>query len=308
MNFTYHETDLPGATPIYINSSALKLASCRRRFVLTQQGYAPEEPADSREILRTGNALHKFAELFTTLSGDTVEAARSAAAEYPDVARSIIIAAAGTRIRVRIPPPIVVGGRPAVEFKFRLPWYAFEYAGKQYQIVLCGTMDHIAIDQGLVTIFDYKSTRKRMADYALKKYEHSSQFAFYQWIMYKFASRLGLPLDVANLVRSGKVASRVVPILIAAKEPIWVIGPTRALSVYQFDEYEHHLRNLLFNTLVPAMLDGSTAADGMVNDSCQYCLFHKFCYEPNEERAREIFQSYPIKPYDPLNRSEVTDE
>lgn len=299
LKFEYQEQLLPGATLIYINSSLLKLASCRRRLALTLHGFAPEEDKESVDILETGRAIHKFAEEFSKNGGDCVEAMAAAVKEFPHVPRATILACAGSRAQVNIPPPYLLNGRPCVEFTFKIPWYSFIVNEQLYQLVLCGTIDHLSFDGRNVRIYDYKTSRYRMAEYALAKYKHSSQFAFYQWIVYEFGPRIGLPLEVQNAVRGGRIASHVVPVLLTANPPRWVIGPIRYLSNDQFAGFKASLLSVV-NGVLGAYFKGVEAnADGMINDSCQYCKFKGFCYAPNVAEANQILLSYPVKPYDP---------
>jgi len=299
MKFEYQEQMLPGATPIYINSSLLKLASCRRRLALTLHGLAPAEEKTSIEILETGRAVHKFAEEFSRNGGDCAEAASATIKAFPHVPRATILACAGSRTQVNIPPPYLLNGRPCVEFTFKVPWYSFVVNEQLYQLVLCGTIDHLSFDGRNVRIYDYKTSRYRMVEYALDKYKHSSQFAFYQWIIYEFGPRIGLPLDVQNAVRLGRIASHVVPVLLTANPPRWVIGPIRYLTAEQFARFKEVLMSVV-SGIIGAYFKGVEAnADGMINDSCQYCKFKDFCYAPNEIEADQVLLSYPVKPYDP---------
>lgn len=306
MQYEYQESLLPGARLIYVNSSSLKLGSCERNYVWTISGISPPDE-DPENILRTGQALHKFAEMFVKNGGDIAEAVREAAKQYPDIPRSTLITCGATRPRVFIPPPIMIKGAPAVEFTFSIPWYSFIHAGQLYQLVLCGTMDHISFDRDRLLIYDYKSSRYRSSDFALKKYEHSSQFAFYQWILYEFAARLGLDLMYANAIREGRLGSHVVPILITAKEPLWVIGPLRALSAEQFASYKQNLVTVLTRDLIPAFLAWTTeqqmpVASGMINGSCQYCKFTKVCYACNNTVGLDTLTAFPIKEHNPTVR------
>lgn len=307
-NFTYEEQRIPDAQPIYVNSSSLKLGACERRYALTVGGYNPPEEDDD-DILLTGTALHKFAELFSLNGGDIADAVREAAKLYPTIPRATILKCGASRARCFIPPPIMVAGRPAVEFKFNIPWYTFQYEGKKYQLIICGTIDHLTFDKDQVVIYDYKSSRYRQAEYALKKYKRSSQFAFYQWVLYTFAAQLKLDMHYANAIREGRIGSRVVPILISATEPLWVVGPMRSLSPHQFADYRDHFVNLLLNTLLPALLQLTVHSDmphasGMVNDACQYCKFANFCFARTEEEAAKVFKAFPRKEYNPTSKEE----
>lgn len=302
--FEYQDKDLPGATPLYLNSSALKRAHCRRAFAMTWRGFAPPEDKESQDRLDIGSAVHKFAEAFAH-TGDITEGIRVAAAKYPGVERKILIAAASSRSQIFLPPPITINNKLAVEFTFRIPWYSFMWNGVLYQLIICGTIDYISYDRGAVRIYDYKTSQTRMRDYALKKYEHSSQFAFYQWVLWKYAARLGIPLELANDIRAGKISSQVVPVLINTPGSPWVIGPVRSLTTHMFEEYEAHLYKLVFQTLIPAYLQGEEApADGMVNDSCQYCLFKSFCYGTSGAAQAKTLAEYPVKQYNPTDRED----
>lgn len=312
MKFEYQENLLPDAEIIYVNSSSLKLASCSRRYAFTVAGIDPEEDKESQDRLNIGSAVHKFAEHFAN-NVDLADAIRAAASAYPDVPRATILACGTTRTRCYIPPPIKINGKPAVEFTFKIPWYSFVYEGTLYQLVLCGTMDHIAYEKDRVLIYDYKTSQYRAPEYALNKYKYSSQFAFYQWILHDFGPRLGLDMQYCNAIREGRLGSHVVPVMINAKEPLWVIAPLRSLSPQMFAEYKKHFITLLTSTLLPAYLDFTVHdnlpnADGTVNDCCQYCKFTNVCFATSTNVARAILDSYPIKTYNPTIRTTVEND
>lgn len=309
--FEYQERRLDGATIIYLNASSLKVSACPRRYGLMVTGRKPARAwldPEGENILETGKALHKFAEVFTTTGGDLVEALTTASRQYPHVARSVIIAAGATRPRINLPPPLIVNGKPAVEVTFDIPWYSFVYKGKLYQFVLCGTMDHIAFDNGILKIYDFKSARGKMIEYVLAKYEHDTQFAFYQWIVKKFKARMALPLEVCNAVDGGRICSHVVPIQLTLKEPRWTIGPIRSLTAHQFDEYENELLHSL-DYLAAAYLAAeddiyTTHPTGMINNSCLYCDYKTLCFAQSETKFAEAVAALEYVPYNPLKRGE----
>lgn len=309
INLEYQERSVAGATKIYLNASSLKAAGCDRRYGLMVNGLMPADhwvSAESKSILETGKALHKFAEQYTRNGGDLVESIAAAARRYPHVARAVIISAGSMRGRIRIPPPLILNGEPAVEVTFEIPWYSFVHDGRVYQFILCGTMDHISFDEGILKIYDYKSARGKMIEYVLAKYEHDTQFAFYQWVIWKFKARMAFPLEIANEIDHGRICSHVVPIQLTLKEPRWTIGPMKSLTTVQFSTYEVTLLNEL-PRLAAAYLaaeadPAETQPSGMLNNSCIYCDYKTLCHAPTVMEARKALLELKETEYNPIER------
>ena len=309
--FEYQERSILGATRIYLNASSLKVSGCRRRYGLMVNGLKPASAwvsAESKSILQTGKALHYFAEQFTRTSGDVVESIAMAARKYPDVARATLVAAGARRPRIHLPAPLILNGEPAVEVTFEIPWYSFVYDGRVYQFVLCGTMDHVAFDGGIFKIYDFKSARGKMIEYVLAKYEHDTQFAFYQWVVWKFKARMNIPIEMANEIERGHICSYVVPIQLTIKEPTWTIGPARSLTPAQFEEYEATLKaempTLAESYLAAATSPENTQPNGMLNNSCQYCDYKPLCHAKTPREQELALSQLEKTEYNPLKRDE----
>lgn len=311
LQFEYQERSIPGATRIYLNASSLKISGCLRRYGLMVNGYKPSlnwVSDESINILETGKAIHYFAEQFTRLSGDVVEAIALASRKYPHVSRATIIAAGSMRPRINLPAPLILNGEPAVEVTFEIPWYSFVYEGQTYQYILCGTMDHVAFADGVFKIYDFKSARGKMIEYVLAKYEHDTQFAFYQWVIWKFKARMNIPIEIANQIEYGRICSHVVPIQLTLKEPRWTIGPARSMTTEQFREYEGTLKSML-PMLATAYIEVaadplSCTPNGMLNNSCQYCDYKRLCHATSGFAEREALSELEITEYNPLRRKE----
>jgi hypothetical protein len=311
LQFEYQERSITGATRIYLNASSLKISGCLRRYGLMVNGYKPGQGWISKEsisILETGKAIHHFAEQFTRLSGDVVEAIAQASRKYPQVSRATIIAAGSMRPRINLPAPLILNGEPAVEVTFEIPWYSFVYNGHTYQYILCGTMDHVTFDSGVFKIYDFKSARGKMIEYVLAKYEHDTQFAFYQWVIWKFKARMNIPIEIANEIERGRICSHVVPVQLTLKEPRWTIGPARSLTPEQFHMYEDTLKSML-PILASAYIDVASdplvsTPNGMLNNSCLYCDYKPLCYATNAYTESVALSQLEKTEYNPLKREE----
>jgi CRISPR/Cas system-associated exonuclease Cas4 (RecB family) len=304
MNLEYQEEHIPGATKIFLNASSLKASTCMRRYGMMVNGIQEERDTATDKIFAVGSAVHKVAEQFTRTGGDIVESVSLASKRYPDVDRALLIKAATARPRIALPPALVINGELAVEVTFEIPWYSFVYDGVTYQFVVCGTIDHLSCDGRAVRIYDFKTSRYRAIEYAIKKYNHDTQFKFYAWALWKWKHRMAIPMHVANLIDAGHIAAHVVPILVEANPPRWHIGPEQHMTPTQFEVYEAALKVHMM-ALVKAYLESAEAAPtGMLNNSCQYCGYKSYCHAKDPLMAQAALTGFAYKQYNPLNRNE----
>lgn len=307
MTFDIIYAHIPGARTIYLNASSLKAAVCERKYAWIVNGY--KNPDDDTTILDMGSAVHKFAEMFSRNGGDAPAALIEALKQFPHVPRAALIAACAGRSNIFLPPPLMISGELATEVTFEIPWLAFTFNGTTYQIVICGTIDHLSHRDGAVRIYDYKTTRYAMIDYAIKKYENETQFKFYMWALRKFKSRLvGLPLHVCNDIDRGLITSQVVIVQLSGKSPKWFVDQPRGMTDEQFQSYEDTLFDeleRLIQSYLNAELDPFvTHPNGILCNGCQYCPYIAVCHAPNRAARNLAFGKLTRTPYNPLRKDE----
>lgn len=282
----------PAFPVLYLNASSLKVTDCPRHYSLMTNGWLGA-PGDET-IRNIGNAVHKFAEMYTRSGGDTAEAVMAAIAKYPTVDRLIIKRAAARRDLARI--PAAAHGRNnelLVEHTFSFPWLVVYLPGcPPVQIVICGTMDHVGVTNNRIQLVDYKTTHYMEPQYALDKYRYEMQFRFYLWTMYKWGAHM-LQLEHFNLARALRMTSQVCVVTVRSQEPKWKCGEEQDITAHQLDEFEANLRRLL-PYLVKWHLQApqETLALGALNNSCQYCAFARYCHARNADEAGETLRSW----------------
>lgn len=301
MKFEYSPLHIPGARKLFLNASSLKVRTCRRRYGLTVRGYKGD-PGDMSKM-DLGSAMHRYAEVYSRTAGAHDEAIVETLRRWPHVDRATIMRAAARRADVVIPPAISVDGSLLIEAKFEVPWLATVVNGETIQIVLCGTMDHVGYANDGVRLIDYKSTSYAMIKYAIDKYIHETQFKFYMWVLYRFGAGM-LPLEYFNMVREGQFSMQTCIIQVAAKEPRWALDQKRYMSAHQYEEYEAaltaELPAMVEDLLAVESHDALPAANGMLNNSCQYCGFTKMCHAKDASIAFDAFKSYTQTEYNPI--------
>ncbi len=310
--FEYAPEIIPGATIIYLNASSLKKRTCRRAYGLTVNGYKGD--AGDTTQMDLGSAMHKYAEVYSRTAGEHDVAVVETLKRWPKVDRVTIMRAAARRADVLIPPAIMVNGAPLIEAKFEVPWLSVVVNGILYQIVLCGTMDHLGYAENGVRLIDYKSTSYALIKYAMDKYIHETQFKFYMWVLWHFGAGM-LPLEYFNMVREGRFSMQTCIIQVAAKEPRWALDTKRYMSEHQYKMYEAALRAELpqmvmdydaTNRIWPDdnILAKLPPPTGALNNSCQYCGYKSFCHAKNEHDAITAFNTFELTEYNPIAEKE----
>lgn len=299
---TLEEIQARGIIPIYLNASSLKLSACDRRYAFAVAGGlragGTEDP-----ILTMGSALHKFAETYTRTKGDVTDAITEARRAFPAITAAELIPIVARRAEVRIPEPLYLDGQPCVEVKFAAPWMIFTYDEITYCFVVCGTIDHLGLDNNALMIIDYKSTRYAVIEYAINKYKHETQFKFYLWALWKFGARF-LPLEIHNMLVESRAYSQVCFIQLSGKSPRWIMDTSRRnMTPFMYAEYETELRGKL-NQLANAFLihthGGANDAQGMISNGCQYCDYTTYCHAPTEAARVAANLTFTHKPYNPI--------
>lgn len=290
-----------GARRIMLDASSLNKLHCDRAYKYACIDGLYEELQDP--ILRLGKAVHRYAEL-RTLGTDEMQAMSSVLKEFPGLDRGQFMGIAAAHMKVDVPKPLVLGDHPPtpmVEWFFEFPWLAGVVNGVTYQIVVCGTFDHVAFDGRVVRIIDYKSSRKWKVEDIMRQYEFNTQRNFYTWVMRKFAFEF-LPVNVANAADAGNVTTEICAIQVGSKTPRWVMLPPQHLTQYQFDQFEAELCEIAERILLLHAGDEAYRT-GMVNNTCTYCRFTGLCYARGTEEHDIVKSRFIVRKYDPASHS-----
>jgi hypothetical protein len=297
MNLTFTEELPPGAIPIYVDASLMKKSGCQLAFSLTLKGLRKiiDDP-----ILTLGKAVHKFAEVAWENDLQALAAGRDVMVDAKlDAAEFISVASA--RPSGVIPKPLVVNGRAGTEFYFETPWLTFVYKSITYVIIICGTIDHVSFVNGVMRLYDYKTTRYYKIGDALSKYKYEMQFTFYAWALWKFGHKF-FDLDIHNAIRDLKLTFSVVVIQIKTKPPKWTISSPQGFIQSDLENFENELRKSLVTNLLP-YLDGESSRNGMISNACAQCNFAELCYAAPGMEDALIASLYTQKQYTPKSHT-----
>jgi hypothetical protein len=163
-------------------------------------------------------------------------------------------------------------------------------------------MDHVSFGaDGIVRIFDYKTSRKYKLDEAIAGYANDVQFMFYRWVIWKFGHRF-LPLEVSNAARDLKLTSAPVIVQLGStSQPArWTVAPPTAASASEFARFEEELVVKLLDLRIKVAPDGRA---GWLSNQCPRCRYNKICHAlPGmEDAVMERF--YTRKTYEPRNHT-----
>lgn len=305
MNYEERPSITPADKVIYVNASSLKLLTCARKYQLTNvRGYKPlkEDP-----ILTIGKAVHKYAEGFERGIGN-VEALTAASLAYPSVDGKDLINYCAGRTRVNLPPPLrLANGEKALEHHFQIAWRRYVVDGQPYVLVLCGTIDMIAVDEkGVVWVIDYKTSRRWKLDEIAADYTYDMQFRFYLWNLHRHGADI-IPLDAFNSVRSGKFAAQVVGIQVGSSKTLyWHKCPPIMMNDDELAEFDDLMDELAGEQLALHTLVGTAPARGKAVGACKYCDFTRLCYAKSEFEMNSALAAFTQRPYNPKHNEELT--
>lgn len=296
--FTYTDTIPDGAIPIYVDASLLKKTYCDEAMRLTLAGYRTRRTNPHYAV---GTAIHIYAAGVHTniLKGKFDGLQYFKLAESDDKVFDEICNARPTSL---LPPPIKFENRTGVEFYFEVTWLTFAYRGVTYVIIICGTIDHLAFERGMVRIFDFKSSMKYKLEDIAKGYRNDVQFDFYPWALWKFGHRF-LPLELHNAAREFKMTMQLVVVQWKLKPPRWTAMNPVGCTLNRFEQFELELKSLLEEKLPRALHPEPTNRNGWMNNSCPDCDFSDICHAlPGMEDA-VVENLYTRKAYIPRNHS-----
>jgi CRISPR/Cas system-associated exonuclease Cas4 (RecB family) len=303
--FKLLQSDLPtGGRPdvIPINASGLKISACRRRWYLAVVLGLRSKHEDAT-ALRLGKLLHKHIE--TILADPSPEANELAmlatlmggralpTQKLQDIVRGAIAALSAARL----PKPMLIDAKPAVEYKFRFPienTITFEYVG---------TMDLIRFDssRGLLGIVDHKTTQKWNYRDVVEGYEGDSQFIFYSAILQKFAYTIfKQDMEMGNLAWYGKFFIQPNIIMLSANPIAIRLGPEWSFPASVIGDlwellgrFRSEMREFIENEQLPP-------PDGMACNACPKCPFRPLCFASSGSAYENAIQDFSVVKYDPL--------
>jgi hypothetical protein len=301
MNFDQITQIPPGAKVIYLDASSLKYLACEQRYAYsTIAGLRHTNPSD---VLDCGSAIHKFAELYAT-GVEYVDALSQAISAYPRADKQAMIKVCAGRESIRIPPALMLNGKHAVEFYFEVPWRATVIDGVVYAIVICGTIDHLALDGQTIRIIDYKSTRKWKVEDIEKKYAYEVQLRFYPWVLKKFGAAL-LPIELYNIAYAGRMTAQVCAVQVSGNNPRWILLSPQSLTEHQYQVFDFEMESVLQQIVELRIRDPKR--NGLLSNLCEWCDYAPLCHAQSES-VKDIVQSesFAVKEYKPSNHGKIT--
>jgi hypothetical protein len=171
-------------------------------------------------------------------------------------------------------------------------------------VVICGTIDHLALDNQTLRIIDYKSTRKWKVEDIEKKYAYEVQLRFYPWVMKKFGASL-LPLDVFNLAYAGRMTAQVCAVQVSGNNPRWVLLSPQSMTDYQYERFDAEMELVLQQIVELRLRD--PRRNGMLSNLCEWCDYAPLCHaqrESAEDVVRE--EQFAVKEYKPRDHGKIT--
>jgi ATP-dependent helicase/DNAse subunit B len=160
-------------------------------------------------------------------------------------------------------------------------------------------------DRGVLTIIDYKSSRRWELDKIAADYAYDMQFRFYMWNMWKHGHYF-LSLDQHNAVRDGKFATQVVAVQVgSARDPKWHKCPPITMNEADMGEFEVLLDDEAEKIVAQHVLpDEVPMPVGKINNSCKYCDFKPLCYARFDHEVEAASAKFISKPYNPKHHNE----
>ena len=289
MTTSYESVDCihPGSKPVMVNASLIKRRSCDyAMYLLQQRGLTLRT---SPEIPAFGTALHKYCST-TDLTGNMAAGLADANALCPPNPKLLANLRALAMSRPNLRTPIHDKyGELCVETLVAIPWRRYVVDGRDFTIVLHGTLDRIVDMNGLVLIQDYKTSNYYKTEDALRKYEYEFQFEFYKWLLYEFGHCV-LPLPYANAAREFKLASQVL-VAQTSSNLRWTHGPLVGFTANKAQLISELIENFIEGQLLPMLVASYVPQNGMLCNACQYCDFNTYCHATSADTAQLLLDT-----------------
>jgi hypothetical protein len=304
MNYEPYPTISPADRIIYVNATSLKKMSCPRAFQFhNTRGY---KLAKEDEILTVGRAMHKYAEEYTRRAGKHVEALAVTSEAFPGLDTKNLMNWAAGRSRINIPPALTLDNtKLAVEFFFSVAWRRYFVDGNPIVLVLCGTIDHLAMDErDTLWIIDYKSSRRWKLDEISADYARDMQFRFYMWNCVRHGASF-LPLRAFNAATAGHIAAQVVGIQVGSSKTLyWHKCPPIMMNDDDLAEFDGLMDATALEILSISTTPDIAPAVGKIVGACKYCDFGPLCYARSELESDNAARLFVQKNYDPQHHND----
>ncbi len=302
---------------VMLNSSALRRSACMRRLNYVLSGY--REKMVGNDII-FGTCFHDFAAHFVTTGdfGQSVEVGWKARLreknlytkfrkEYlddPAFFRGVCTLWAMERSDWKT---VKIADTTLVE----LPWAYPFYVGEHIEVVLCGTVDSICehkINEGVMSIKDYKTTSALDSSEYFAKYKMSLQLMFYYFGITKLCemkpdsalAKKWLGASTSGVMIEGIFIKKSLADCEFKKSELFTFSKER------MNEFESMLISLCEQLDKPA--NHEWPRQGLVNAACESegygrkCAFFDCCSaESNDEGEMILRASFSREKYDPLS-------
>lgn len=203
-----------------------------------------------------------------------------------------------------------------VEKYFDAPFYSEVHGDTTYQVNICGTMDRVEYDEftNIVTIVDWKTTRKWKLSEVLDGYRVSTQFPFYANALRRLPHLLP-DLRAVAAAAAGNIQVKVAAIKVASTDSEGKMRPAEIkMSAPMFwsksalDEYEKILTTYA-SALIHIARTNAPTKNGYLADQCPGCEYAILCHAQSLESYTLSKQAFfTAQPYDPSTFGKPQDQ
>lgn len=286
MNYEPVDCIHPGSTPVMVNASLMKKRSCDYAMYMMRQYKLRVDP----EIPAFGTAIHEYCST-TDLTGNMAAGLAAAEAICPKNQKTQANLRGLAMSRPSLPTPIHdKHGDPCLETLAAIPWRRYNVDGKDFTIVLHGTLDRVIVNaSNLLVVQDYKTSLYYKTEDALRKYEYEFQFEYYKWLLHEFGHCI-LTLPHANMAREFKLASQVI-VAQCSSNLRWTLGPLVGWTQRKADLMQELVEGFIEEQLLPMLTSNYVAQNGMLCNACGQCDFNTICHTGNPDTAHMLLQT-----------------
>ena len=278
---------------LFLNATAITRQACRRRYqVQCLWGYdLPSSPEAG-----FGSEFHMFAEYMAkNPDADTMDYfTQVGQTKDRDVIKLCLYYHSFNPFKGY---PILTDSQGVLtaEYKFAFPYAVYE----DYRIILCGTIDRIDLDDGVIRVIDHKTARSVKIKDVLTEYEMHFQIPFYLWIFKNFLLQ-GFPKDIQDAVNSGKFYGQYNGVFLSFEPVKFELSKPISLTA-DLDASVKRMVDLAIDTSLQICPDSVELEPptGMVTQSCKYCLLNKLCPTHQDKDIYQFLKGLTSKPYDP---------
>lgn len=285
---------------LMLDNSAISILNCARKYqLICIEGRRP--PSSDEQLY--GSAQHVALELFDR-GHKSIETVLPVLGERfgPKSLTKVTAVTSTFRSQAKLPPPITIADRPAVEVKFSWPYTTI----RDYEIHLCGTIDKIYLDEAsdILVFADYK-TSAAGTPYAMAKaqgeYQTAFQLPFYVYNLKNCPDLL--PAHYKEYIRDNRYRIEIW-LLFHNASPIKCVPVSHGPFPVDFidREIESIIRHRAEDAVRIAELTSPAPHTGFtVYKACENCAFRPGCLSVGSEREIEYISRFDQVPYDPMS-------